>query len=511
MILLGPGGQAFIQSFAHGGRRFTFERIAGQQGAADQSLFEFTDLANAHRIAKAFGDGLIATATGWFCFDGKHWKKGDHFADEQALNLSRLVLQDTGYLELIARIERNDFGTDGETKANKLKSGWLTFAESCENKHKMAAALNLARTLLWRDMSEMNVDPWLLNVTNGTIDLRTGIMRSHDRDDLITALAPVEYDPAATCPVFEKTLLEIFGDDVELASFLQRYLGYCLTGITTEQKILIPWGDGSNGKTTILGIVQRVLGRDYCGSAAPKLLEATKTDRHPTEIADLYGKRIVIASETEEGAQLREAFLKLATGGDPLKGRFMHKDFFEFEPTHKFILLTNHKPEVKGSDYAIWRRLLLLPFEIIFGDEKAIATGDASRLKDKTLPDKLLAERDGILAWMIRGCGEWREKGLAEPSKVLGATAEYRQEQDRIAQFLAEECECDPQSSVSQASLYRIYKDWTGHNGYHPFGVGKFRTALLKAMRGKVIVGRTTSGPAKGCAEFRGIKDRTLH
>ena len=204
-------------------------------------------------------------------------------------------------------------------------------------------------------------------------------------------------------------------------------------------------------------------------------------------------------------------FLKLATGGDLLKGRFMNKDFFEFDPTHKFILLTNHKPEVKGSDYAIWRRLILLPFEIIFGDEKAIAAGEASQPKDKTLADKLLAERDGIFAWMVRGCAEWREKGLAAPDKVLGATAEYREEQDRVGLFIAEQCECGAQCSQEQSSLYQQYQSWTRTNGYYPMGNGKFRKQLLKAMRGRVTVGRTTSGPRKNVASYQGIKTRAVH
>lgn len=507
MILRGPGGQPYVQSFVHGGRRFTFERILGREGAADQALFDFSDLANAHRLAAAYGGGLIATASGWYVFDGRRWERADHLAERKALNLSRLVLQDPKYLALVEEVKRNDFGDKREAKdADAQLKKWSAHAALCENKAKIAAALNVARTLLWRDVEEMNPDPWLLNVLNGTIDLRTGVMRAHDRDDLITVLAPVEYDPSATCPAFEKTVLEALGGDVELVAFLQRFLGYCLTGLTLEQKILIPWGDGSNGKGTILGAVQKVLGKDYCGVAPPKLLEATHSDRHPTEIADLYGKRLVIASETEEGAQLREAFLKLATGSDPLKGRFMRKDFFEFEATHKFILQTNHKPEVKGTDYAIWRRLLLLPFEVIFGDQADIDAGDARRLKDRSLPDKLSGEAEGVLAWLVRGCAEWRRLGLAETDTVRAATGEYREEQDRIGQFVAEHCEYDAQQSIEQTTLYSRYKGWAAQNGYYPMGSGKFRKQFLKAARGKVTVGRTTTGTRKNVAAFQGVR-----
>ena len=506
MILRGPGGLPFIHSFAHGGRRFTFQRIVGQQSAADGALFHFSDLANAHRIVKAYGDGLIATALGWLVYNGQYWKRSDNSAEGLAFNLSRLVIDDPAYVALAASIngKKHKDLTEAQSAAGVQKT-WTKFAASCENKAKISAALDIARTLLWREMSDMNQDPWLLNVRNGTIDLRTGVLRPHNREDLITLMAPVEYHADGKCSAFEKALPEIFGGDIEVVQFLQRYLGYCLTGVTAEQKVLIPWGDGANGKSTILGIVQKVLGPDYTGVAPPKLLEAPKSDRHPTEIADLYGKRLVVASETEEGAQLREAFLKLASGSDRLKGRFMHQDFFEFDPTHKFVLQTNHKPEVKGTDYGIWRRLLLLPFEVIFGDAAAVKAGDASRLKDKDLPDKLSCELDGILTWMVRGCTQWRDIGLAEPKTVVAATEGYREEQDRIGQFFDENYVYDSKKTIEQASVYQTYKTWTQESGYYPLGKNKFQKQFLKMTKGRVTAARSTTGPRRNVATYVGI------
>ncbi len=506
MILRGPGGLPYISSFAHGGRRFTFERIVGQQGAVQSAMMPHTDLANAHRLVKAFGNDLIATSAGWFVFNGRHWERGEHLAEAKALNLSRLVLGEPAFIALLDRLQKNDFKSDKERdEVQSLVSNWHRFAAKCESKSTITAALQIARTLLWRDVSDLNANPWLLNVLNGTLDLRTGSLRAHDRDDLITAMAPVEFHPDAQAPIFERALHDMMDGDQEVVRFIQRFFGYSLTGVTVEQKILIPWGDGSNGKSTILNVVQQVMGRDYCGSAAPKLLEASKSDRHPTEIADLYGKRLVIASETEEGAQLREAFLKLATGSDPLKGRFMRQDFFEFVATHKFVLLTNHKPAVSGTDHAIWRRLLLVPFEVIFGDDAAIAAGEARRKKDKDLPANLARELEGILTWMIRGCLEWQKIGLAEPAKVRGATDVYREEQDRIGQFVAEEAEVGSGKCVLQSDLYLAYRQWCSRNGYHQMGHAKFRKQLLKALKGKVTAGRTTSGPKKNVATYVGI------
>ena len=232
---------------------------------------------------------------------------------------------------------------------------------------------------------------------------------------------------------------------------------------------------------------------------------APKSDRHPTEIADLYGKRLVIASETEEGSQLREGFLKLASGGDRLKGRHMREDFFEFDLTHKFVLQTNHKPDVKGTDYGIWRRLMLVPFEVIFGDAAAIEAGDASRMKDKDLLDKLSRELDGILTWMVRGCAQWQNMGLAEPKKVVAATDVYREEQDRIGQFFAEHYVYDVQGTTEQATVYQTYQIWMRENGYYSLGKSKFQKQFLKAARGKVTLGRTKAMPRKNIATYVGI------
>lgn len=509
MILRGPGGQPFVQSYAHGGRKFMFQRIQGQEGATTQALFGFSDLANAHRISNAFGSSLISSGKGWAVYTGKYWKQDEQLAEQKALNLSRLVLKDPEYIRLEKQIESNMFSSLEEAKETKsLRQKWLNFGRSCENQAKISAALKIARTLLWHDMGDMNFDPWLFNVLNGTIDLRTGKLRPHNRDDMITMLAPVNFLPDEKCPIFDKTLREIFAEDDSVIGFLQRYLGYSLTGVTSEQKILIPWGDGSNGKGTILNQVQNILGSEYCGSAAPKLLENTRVDRHPTEIADLYGKRLVIASETEEGAQLREAFLKFATGGDKLKGRFMHQDFFEFNPTHKFVLQTNHKPEVKGADYAVWRRLMLLPFEVIFGDQHAIDSGEATKIKDKDLQNRLDSEREGIFAWMVRGCMDWQKVGLNPPPKVIAATDSYRDEQDRLGQFIDEECEFNPSQSTERSYAYQCYSNWSVRNGYYALGIGRFHKLLLKAGKGKIADGKSTSGPRKNVSIFKGLSIR---
>lgn len=507
MILRGPGGIPFINSFAHGERKYQFARLNSGVGADKHALFAFSDLANAHRIVKAFGNELMATEMGWFTYNGKKWERGDQPAEHRVLNLARLVLQEPEFLSLEEKIRNNRFSSEIEAANTKAQhKAWRNFAQNCENKSKMKTALEIARTLLWRSADELNPDPLLFNVCNGTIDLRTGTLRPHDRDDLITMMADVEFHPDEKAPEFESALMSIFDNDSSVVDFFRRAAGYSLTGLTTEQQILVLWGDGSNGKSTILGVFQEIMGADYCSSAPPKLLEASKSDRHPTEIADLYGRRLVIASETEEGSTLREAFLKLATGSDSMKGRFMHQDFFQFKPTHKFMLQTNHKPEVKGTDYAVWRRLLLVPFEVTFGDARAVESGEATRLKDKNLSEKLANEREGILAWMVRGCLEWRKDGLNPPEKIIAATASYRDEQDRIRQFIEDRLELKIGAELERALLYQAYDRWAKANGYHPLGIGKFNKQLLKACRGKVEMGKSTTGPRKNHSIFKGVK-----
>jgi putative DNA primase/helicase len=311
---------------------------------------------------------------------------------------------------------------------------------------------------------QLDLDPWLLNVLNGTVDLRTGKLREHRRADSLTRLCPVDYDPAAVCPLWEWFLCGTFpatGDaaeapgDRELIRYLQRYLGYCLSGNVSEQILAIFWGKGANGKSTLLTLLLELLGMDYAIKAAPDLL-LTKKEAHPTEKADLFGRRLVAAIETEEGGRLAEALVKDLTGGDRIRARRMREDFWEFSPTHKLILCTNHKPKIRGTDHAIWRRLRLFPFTVTIPDEQ----------QDKQLLDKLRAERKGVLAWLVRGCLDWQREGLGLPEAVRAATEGYRSEQDLLAGFIEECCITGSSSYRCRAGeLYGRFRAWCEASG----------------------------------------------
>lgn len=232
--------------------------------------------------------------------------------------------------------------------------------------------------------------------------------------------------------------------DREMITFMQRSLGRSLTGDVTEQILLIFWGVGANGKNTFINAIFDTIGSDYCLKANTDLLMASRGERHPTEIANLWGKRLVVASETHQGRKLNEALVKDLTGGEPLTARRMREDFWTFQPTHKVILITNHKPRVEERGEAIWRRVRLVPFTTIFWDPND-PSKDASQLptnlrQDKQLGEKLKAEREGILAWLVRGCMDWQRDGLTLPEKVKVATQEYRIEEDTLKKWIEEDC-----------------------------------------------------------------------
>lgn len=453
---------------------------------------------------------------------------------------------------LLARREAGKADTQArraERAAREAKSYAAESAEAlrawalqCEMKPRIDAALSL-----WKKMSEVDpevfdANPWLLNVNNGTIDLRTGALGPHRSNNYITKLVALDYVPrgrageggqggageggvgsggrGARSALWEdRVLARVMGEaDLPpeqrvLCGFLKRWFGYCATGSVREQCFAVHWGDGSNGKSTVMGTVARVLGgsgRDgYAATAAPGLLTDRRGEgdgRHPAEIADLKGRRLVTAHESGEGSVLREAFIKQATGGDRLKARYMHGDWFEFAPTHKLQLVTNHKPVIRGQDVGIWRRVLLIPYVVTFGTEDEVAAGTARYVKDKTVEAALESreESEAVLAWLVEGAREWYETGLRPPPAVLEASAAYRSESDRVRQYVAERCEVGPgfaepltdgSGSLSlRGGLYPDYQDWAKEAGTLPLSKQRFLAELHRVVPGLQTRESVTSG-----------------
>jgi putative DNA primase/helicase len=332
-----------------------------------------------------------------------------------------------------------------------------------------------------------DTDHQLLNVENGTIDLRTGELRPHRQSDLITKLCPVVFDPGARCPRWERFEREIFAGDDSVIRYMRRKVGYALTGLDQVQEIDILHGDGSNGKSVYLDTVRGILG-DYGCEAEPSLLLASTNDnKHPTGLADLCGRRFVTASETDDGKRFAEAFVKRLTGNRTIKARRMREDFFEFPRTFKVFLATNAKPEIRGTDHGIWRRIRLVPFNVRFVSKSTPVAPPTVLHEQEGLIDELMNEASGILALFVRGCLEWQREGMNPPPAVVAATEEYRQEMDTVAAFIAERCNSfldhptlKDQARTKPAALYQAYVEHTRTAGVEPLPARTFGGKLEK-------------------------------
>lgn len=288
-----------------------------------------------------------------------------------------------------------------------------------------------------------------LNVGNGTLDLRTGNLRPHDSRDMLSMQIPTIFNPQADAPIWREFLNRIMDGNAKLIEYLQRIVGLSLTGDITVQELFILFGVGANGKSVFVETVCGLLGK-YAGTAPDTLLIARDRCEHPTEIADLLGKRLVVASETEDGGKLRLQLVKKLTGDGRLKARFMRQDFFEFDRTHKLILVTNHRPRVSETTEAAWRRIRLIPFNVIIPPDE----------RDPELIAKLRGQYPGILAWAVRGCLDWQAGGMQPPDEVLIATDEYRAEADTFMDYLSERTIRFDGARVSRAELWADYQGW---------------------------------------------------
>jgi len=315
---------------------------------------------------------------------------------------------------------------------------------------------------------EWDRDPWTLNVLNGTLDLKTCQLRPHNKDDLLTKIAPVVYDPNADCPRW-RAHIELVLPDPDVRRQVQRDLGKALVGAVLDESLPIWYGEGANGKTTTYRVIMSLLG-DYARRAAPDLLIQTKHDRHPTEIADLVGSRVVFSVEVDQAKKLAEALVKDLTGGDRKKARFMRQDFFEFDQTFSIFLVCNHKPIITGSDHAIWRRIKLVPWTVTIPP-------DARRPQDQVI-EELMSEASGILNWLIEGLMDWQRDMLWVAEAVKVATEAYRAEQDVLRPFIDECCRLCPHCTVSVKELYEAYISWTAKAGEIPVDKRQFSRSL---------------------------------
>jgi putative DNA primase/helicase len=423
----------------------------------DLTRYEFSDLGNAERLLACYRDRIrFCSAIGWLMWDGKRWrammhsKKGDHLAVMQlAIKAIRT------FKEQCVDI------ADPKRAAQAFKH-----ALTSEGLFRLEAMVELAKGFVEIKMELLDQDAHLLNVANGTLDLRTGELRDHCKDDYLTRVIPVEYHSDTQAPTWIRFLDTVMAGNANLIGYLQRGAGYSLIGLLRDHVLFIPYGVGSNGKSTFLGTVANVLG-EYAQGMAPETLMSKKYEGIPNDIARLKGTRFVSALETKRGRQLDESVVKKLTGGDTLTGRFLHKEFFDFEPTHKLWLATNHKPVIKDTTGSIWRRVNLIPFNVVIPDAE----------QDKALGETLRAEAPGVLAWAVEGCRQWMADGLRTPDEVRVATEQYRQEQDALSEFVALTIEVWPRGWVTIEDIGKAYEDWAfEYGGAEHQGEGKRST-----------------------------------
>ena len=447
-VTFSSNGKLTGRSIIHWAKSFGF--VPPKQPSA-------TDIGNSERfLSQHRGDLLHCHPWDkWLVWDGKRWAEDVTGATvSRAKCTARRMLDDAraAYSEAVEKARESDLD-DAQGRKKRMQAS-LAFAMQTQNLGRINAMVNLARSDVPILPAQLDNNNWLLNCTNGVLDLRDLSMCQHRREQRITKLCPTDFCPDACCPTWEKFLVDVFAGKQELIAWLKRFFGYCLTGEVKEHVLPIFWGTGANGKSTLLNTLFEVLGDGYSGKAPSELLLSAKDSSHPTSKATLFGKRLVTVIETREGGKLDETTVKDLTGGDPVSTRRMFEDFWTFQPTHKLVLATNHQPEVRGTDHAIWRRLRLVEFLVTFDGDK----------QDKELKDKLLVEAPGILRWMVEGCQEWLKKGLSDQNEIAAATDAYRSEQDRIAAFIAANYERREGYKVRVSELVAKYQTWCQQN-----------------------------------------------
>lgn len=433
-------------------------------GSALVKKRELTDLGNGERFVASYGDRVryVGNWDQWIVWTGTRWTQNE-----------------TGEVERLAkRTAKNIYAEAALAEDDEEAKDIVRHAKSSQSRSRLDSMLKVAQSELPIPImhESLDSDPWLLNCENGIVDLKSGELIKHDSGYLMTKTTGLEYPdgPGIESPLWADFLDEIFAGDYQLSGFVQRLLGMALVGQQLEHVLAIFYGSGANGKSVLVNTVQQAMG-DYGMVAAPGFLMTTRSDRHPTENADLFGKRLVILSETKDGQRLDEGLVKSTTGGDRIRARRMREDFWEFTPSHTPVVVTNHKPMVQGDDFGIWRRLRLVPFTVTIPPER----------QDRHLSEKLRQELPFILRWLVEGCIAWRQDGLQEPTSVMAATNEYRSDCDNLLQWLEEETIATPNAMTQASVLLKRYRDWCHINGEEPLSHRKFGGRLSEKFEKK--------------------------
>ena len=438
-----------------GGRPGALEDAPAIPDRDPRPLLPLNDVGNAARFARIHSKRFrhVSEMEQWLRWDGKTWQAvGGHLEPVRAA------------IEVTENIERD--ATSARSSDPELAESLRDHAHRSQFEPRIKAMISLARSRpeLSIQVEQLDSDPFLLACDNGTLDLRTGTLRAHGREDLITCRSRIAYAPDARCPRWERFIAEVFEPNPDAAIFVQRFAGYSLTGDTSAQCLLFAHGAGANGKGVLFRVIQKVLGASLAATAPPgTFVEGRAGDVPFFALAGFRGKRAVFVPEGNQRDKLAEGLIKQITGGDPLQARFLHGQFFEFQPALKLWMSSNHLPKIQGNDHGMWRRFKLVPFEVCFEDRR-----------DDQLEDKLDEELPGILAWAVRGCLDWLAdgggiSGLGDSASIAEATSAYRSESDPIGRFLAERCVTDVVGAQAKTTaVYASYRAWAEQEGMRP-------------------------------------------
>jgi putative DNA primase/helicase len=421
-------------------------------------LYSCDDTGNARRFVDSnLGNIRFNHIDGvWLCWNGHKW------AEDQTGEIKRRADQ---MLDAI----RQEINDAGETENTALRRHLSRSRSSRSKKAFIEEAKHLEGVPVLP--SQLDRCPSALNVLNGIVSLKTGVCHRHNRDYLLSKLAGAAYDKAAVCPAWEQFIRDITLGDGELALYLQRMVGYCLTASVREQCIFFLYGTGSNGKSTFVDVISEIMG-EYAMACQPEtVMMRDRSTSARGDIARLRSARLVTTYEPNDGARLDEGIVKQLTGGDKVTARFLYGKDFEFRPEFKILMVTNCKPVIRGTDQGIWRRVKLIPFNLQVSDEK----------KDKFLLDKLRREYSGILNWAVAGAVGWHREGLPPCKAVDEAVREYRSEMDRVQQFIDDCIAAADGSALRASSLYRCYCGWCREQGdRYPMGTTKFYSEMKR-------------------------------
>ena len=416
------------------------------------------DMGNAQRMLDLFGSKILYNYNEkkWLIYDGIRWRTDG-----------------TGFIRTLAdrsiarmSVEATYYEAQGEDTAKAFRK----HLKSCRSNKSKNAMLSELEHHVPVTPNDLDRNKALLNTADCVIDLRTLETLPHDAALLITKHTPVKYDPSAKCPLWEKFLYEIFGGDEELVGYIQRAVGYSLTGSTSEQCAFFLYGSGSNGKSTFLDIVREICG-DYATNIQPEtIMVRPNSGTASSDVARLKGARFVTSVEPNEGMRINEGLLKQLTGDDIVTARKLYAEEFEFRPEFKLWMATNHKPIIRGTDSGIWRRVRMIPFTVHIPPNKV----------DRDLKNKLLGELEGIFAWAVRGVKLYNEQGLRMPAAVAAAVEEYRAEMDVISSFISNCCVTEAGRQVKASDLYRVYARWAGENNEYCMSSTKFGAEISK-------------------------------